>query len=38
MGTEDKLGVQPEVGNVRSIWQDITYVIYFSPLAYCLIV
>jgi hypothetical protein len=22
--TEDKLGVQPEVGNMQSIWQEIT--------------
>ncbi|KIM73452.1 hypothetical protein PILCRDRAFT_727122 [Piloderma croceum F 1598] len=24
MGTEDKLGIQPKVGNVQSIWQEIT--------------
>ena len=32
VGTEGKLGVQAEVGNVRGIWQEITYVlILFSP-------
>ena len=29
VGTEGKLGVQAEVGNVQGIWQEITYV--FSP-------
>jgi len=27
VGTEGKLGVQAEVGNVQGIWQEITYVI-----------
>lgn len=26
VGTEGKLGVQAEVGNVQGIWQEITYV------------
>lgn len=26
VGTEGKLGVQAEVGNVHGIWQEITYV------------
>ena len=32
VGTEGKLGVQAEVGNVQGIWQEITYVysIYLS--------
>ena len=29
VGTEGKLGVQAEVGNVQGIWQEITYV---SPI------
>lgn len=29
VGTEGKLGVQAEVGNVQGIWQEITYA--FSP-------
>lgn len=32
VGTEGKLGVQAEVGNVQGIWQEITYVGYFSFL------
>ena len=28
VGTEGKLGVQAEVGNVQGIWQEITYVFY----------
>ena len=36
VGTEGKLGVQAEVGNVQGIWQEITYVFfifqYTSPL------
>lgn len=28
VGTEGKLGVQAEVGNVQGIWQEITYVIF----------
>ena len=37
VGTEGKLGVQAEVGNVQGIWQEITYVslllltIFFIP-------
>ena len=31
VGTEGKLGVQAEVGNVQGIWQEITYV-FFSIL------
>ena len=34
VGTEGKLGVQAEVGNVQGIWQEITYVFprhFFSP-------
>jgi osomolarity two-component system sensor histidine kinase NIK1 len=27
VGTEGKLGVQAEVGNVQGIWQEITYVL-----------
>jgi len=27
VGTEGKLGVRAEVGNVQGIWQEITYVI-----------
>ena len=27
VGTEGKLGVQAELGNVQGIWQEITYVI-----------
>jgi osomolarity two-component system, sensor histidine kinase NIK1 len=30
VGTEGKLGVQAEVGNVQGIWQEITYVFFFS--------
>ena len=26
VGTEGKLGVQAEVGNVQGIWQEITYI------------
>ena len=29
VGTEGKLGVQAEVGNVQGIWQEITYVFLF---------
>jgi osomolarity two-component system sensor histidine kinase NIK1 len=29
VGTEGKLGVQAEVGNVQGIWQEITYVLSF---------
>ena len=29
VGTEGKLGVQAEVGNVQGIWQEITYVFFF---------
>ena len=32
VGTEGKLGVQAEVGNVQGTWQEITYV---SPLFFC---
>lgn len=32
VGTEGKLGVQAEVGNVQGIWQEITCVIHNSPL------
>jgi osomolarity two-component system, sensor histidine kinase NIK1 len=32
VGTEGKLGVQAEVGNVQGIWQEITYVFFFSIL------
>ena len=28
VGTEGKLGVQAEVGNVQGTWQEITYVIF----------
>jgi hypothetical protein len=31
MRTEDKLGIQPKVGNMQSIWQEITYVFFFFP-------
>lgn len=31
VGTEGKLGVQAEVGNVQGIWQEITYVFLFYP-------
>lgn len=30
VGTEGKLGVQAEVGNVQGIWQEITYIAFFS--------
>ena len=30
VGTEGKLGVQAEVGNVQGIWQEITYVFFLS--------
>ena len=30
VGTEGKLGVQAEVGNVQGIWQEITYVHGYS--------
>jgi len=33
VGTEGKLGVQAEVGNVQGIWQEITYDSFTSPLA-----
>lgn len=33
VGTEGKLGVQAEVGNVQGIWQEITCVQYFWQLA-----
>lgn len=29
VGTEGKLGVQAEVGNVQGTWQEITYVLLF---------
>ena len=32
VGTEGKLGVQAEVGNVQGIWQEITYVLPSPPL------
>lgn len=33
VGTEGKLGVQAEVGNVQGIWQEITYVgLIIEPL------
>jgi osomolarity two-component system sensor histidine kinase NIK1 len=32
VGTEGKLGVQAEVGNVQGIWQEITYVSLFSSV------
>ena len=32
VGTEGKLGVQAEVGNVQGIWQEITYVSILSML------
>jgi osomolarity two-component system sensor histidine kinase NIK1 len=33
VGTEGKLGVQANVGNVQGTWQDITYdpLVYFGP-------
>ena len=31
VGTEGKLGVQAEVGNVQGIWQEITCVLSFLP-------
>ena len=35
VGTEGKLGVQAEVGNVQGIWQEITYVFFFfTPTLY----
>ena len=36
VGTEGKLGVQAEVGNVQGTWQDITYVARYSQLSYLL--
>ena len=30
VGTEGKLGVQAEVGNVQGIWQEITYALRYS--------
>lgn len=30
VGTEGKLGVQAEVGNVQGTWQEITYVLFYS--------
>lgn len=32
VGTEGKLGVQAEVGNVQGIWQEITCVVSFLSL------
>lgn len=32
VGTEGKLGVQAEVGNVQGIWQEITYVLFLRCL------
>ena len=32
VGTEGKLGVQAEVGNVQGTWQEITYVIFRARL------
>ena len=32
VGTEGKLGVQAEVGNVQGIWQEITFVLPFSSV------
>lgn len=32
VGTEGKLGVQAEVGNVQGIWQEITYVPSFYSM------
>ena len=34
VGTEGKLGVQAEVGNVQGIWQEITYVIFLSYISF----
>lgn len=34
VGTDGKLGVQAEVGNVQGIWQEITYV-HRCPLYDC---
>ena len=34
VGTEGKLGVQAEVGNVQGIWQEITYVPPPEPWGY----
>ena len=34
VGTEGKLGVQAEVGNVQGIWQEITYVRFLSTIDY----
>ena len=34
VGTEGKLGVQAEVGNVQGIWQEITYVFFFLSLLF----
>jgi hypothetical protein len=36
VGTEGKLGVQAEVGNVQGIWQEITWV-SFSSERHCFI-
>jgi osomolarity two-component system sensor histidine kinase NIK1 len=33
VGTEGKLGVQAEVGNVQGIWQEITCVLNPSPFS-----
>ena len=35
VGTEGKLGVQAEVGNVQGIWQEITYVLRCSRTSHC---
>jgi methyl-accepting chemotaxis protein len=36
VGTEGKLGVQAEVGNVQGIWQEITYVSIHSSTFECI--
>lgn len=33
VGTEGKLGVQAEVGNVQGIWQEITYALLHSIIS-----
>ena len=35
VGTEGKLGVQAEVGNVQGIWQEITYAFRLSQSSLC---
>lgn len=32
VGTEGKLGVQAEVGNVQGIWQEITHVLFLRDV------